>query len=202
MCNQHPMYSWLTLLIRRVETWDSAVSAQLALKAVEDQPHPPTFWPALLLAHLGDSWLWVLIAGLLFKSAYRSGAEARRRRMPLLWTWLISLIAATMATLWVKRQIKRSRPGKRPLLYGRGADVHSFPSGHAARLGAIAVWGNLLWPKWAWLTWVLAAGVGWSRVALGIHYVGDVAAGWVLGGMIGLFFQKLDRQNNPGKGVK
>ncbi len=191
------MHNLLAGLIRRLQVWDSVLSQQLTLKPVESESRPSGFWPTLLVAHLGDSWLWLLIAGLLFKSAYRSGVPMHKHRVTLIWTWLISLIAATIATLLVKRQVKRQRPGKRQLLYGRGADVHSFPSGHAARLGAVAVWGNLLWPKWGWLTWVLAVSVGWSRIALGIHYGGDVAAGWVLGGIIGLLFQKLGRQNNP-----
>lgn len=182
-------------LLRALHGWDVALSARIAFKSTDSQSQPRGYWPALLMAHLGDSWLWLLIAALLFASAYRFGAPVRRHRFALIWTWLSGVIAATVATLVVKRQVQRPRPGKRQWLYGRGADVHSFPSGHAARLGAVAVWGNLLWPKWGWFTWGLAVAVGWSRIALGIHYAGDVLVGWLLGGMIGLFFRRLGRQH-------
>ena len=62
------------------------------------------------------------------------------------------------------------------------------------RLSTIAIWAPLLHPAWGWAAWLLAFYVGWSRVALGIHYVGDVVAGWVLGGVIGLVCQRLGRQ--------
>ncbi len=187
------MHSKLWSLIEQLHAWDVALSERIALKLDESQPRPLGYWIASLVAHLGDSWLWLLIAGFLFKSADQSSADLRQRRRVLIVTWLASAIIATVTTLLVKRQVQRQRPGKRSLFYGSGADVHSFPSGHAARLGVIALWGNLLWPNWGWLTWGLAFGVGWSRVALGIHYAGDVVVGWVLGGTIGLLFRKLKK---------
>jgi undecaprenyl-diphosphatase len=67
----------------------------------------------------------------------------------------------------------------------------AFPSGHAtagvASLGALAVLASERIASWrarAWL-WaavvVLGVAVGVSRIALNVHYVTDVLAGWCLG---------------------
>ena len=70
-------------------------------------------------------------------------------------------------------------------------DSSSFPSGHAtagaASLGAVAVLLADRLPSrrariWLWaVTVVLGVAVGLSRIALGVHYVTDVLAGWCLG---------------------
>lgn len=67
----------------------------------------------------------------------------------------------------------------------------SFPSGHATQslatfvaLGLVSVF---LLPRGRLgavvVAIVLAAGVGWSRVYLGVHWTTDVAAGWVFAGV-------------------
>jgi undecaprenyl-diphosphatase len=67
----------------------------------------------------------------------------------------------------------------------------SFPSGHAtagvASLGALAVLAAERLPShraraWLWgIVVALGVAVGLSRVALNVHYVTDVLAGWCLG---------------------
>jgi undecaprenyl-diphosphatase len=70
-------------------------------------------------------------------------------------------------------------------------DSAAFPSGHAtagaASLGALAVLVAERLPSRrarVWLCWVvvgLGIAVGLSRIALNVHYVTDVLAGWCLG---------------------
>jgi membrane-associated phospholipid phosphatase len=61
------------------------------------------------------------------------------------------------------------------------ANVHSFPSSHAANWFALATVAFLFYRRSAWFMFPLATGVAFSRVYNGVHYPGDVAAGAVLG---------------------
>jgi membrane-associated phospholipid phosphatase len=90
----------------------------------------------------------------------------------------------------VKLVVGRSRP---PLPFAAVTeDGYSFPSGHAAGITVavlLTAWMLTCWVTRSWnarvLAWtsaVLLIGVvGFSRIYLGVHYLSDVAAGWVLG---------------------
>ncbi len=72
-----------------------------------------------------------------------------------------------------------------------GDDIGSFPSGHAARLLAFA---SVFWiavPRWRWLYAVIAAPMLIALVAMDYHFVGDVIAGSVLGGIVGAWASRL-----------
>jgi membrane-associated phospholipid phosphatase len=61
-----------------------------------------------------------------------------------------------------------------------------IPSGHAQN--AVVVWGLLAaWIKktWAWIVAILLMlMIGLSRIYLGVHFLGDVLAGWLIGALI------------------
>lgn len=190
------MRNWFWAFVWRLHHWDVALSYRIALKKNSHNRHVRLYRLAWVGAHLGDSWLWALIAGYLLKVAYARRGEDGGLRTRLVLFWLSSVITSFGLTMVIKQLVRRTRPGSGHLLYGAGVDGHSFPSGHATRLSTIAIWASLLVPGWGLLAWPLVFLVGWSRIALGIHYLGDVVAGGVLGGAVGLIFRWWWRRND------
>jgi len=137
---------------------------------------------ALFIAHLGDSPLWAAASAI----AYWRG-DARLRVTVIL---MAAAVLTTMATAQaVKVLARRPRPGGySPGLYSRRMDKYSFPSGHAARVGAIAVAISAAYPHLTPAAWVYAFAVASARVALGAHYLGDVAFGLLLGSAVGALY--------------
>jgi membrane-associated phospholipid phosphatase len=68
-----------------------------------------------------------------------------------------------------------------------GDDTGSFPSGHAARiLGFVApLW--IGFPRVRWICGIAAAPMLAALVAMNYHFVSDVIAGGVLGGVVGTY---------------
>lgn len=63
---------------------------------------------------------------------------------------------------------------------------YGLPSGHAQT--AVAVWGGLAADRkqrWMWgLALVVVFLISLSRLYLGVHFLGDVLAGWLIGGLL------------------
>ncbi|MEZ5802857.1 MAG: phosphatase PAP2 family protein [Rhizobiaceae bacterium] len=57
----------------------------------------------------------------------------------------------------------------------------SFPSGHAASIGAACMAAALLWPRLRFLFFGVAVWLALTRVFVGAHYPSDVVAGLLLG---------------------
>lgn len=66
-----------------------------------------------------------------------------------------------------------------------GEAYASFPSGHTARTAAAAAVVWLAWPRWRWLAVLVTLLVGIGLVGMNYHFVGDVVAGAIIGGMVG-----------------
>lgn len=130
---------------------------------------------AAVLAHSGNSWFWWAGLALLW---WRGNPFWR----PWALTVLLSIIGLAVIVLAIKFTIRRRRPeGEWGAIY-RSTDPHSFPSGHAARTILIAVLAIGMGPAWlAILLCIWAPLVALARVAMGVHYLSDVAAGAMLG---------------------
>lgn len=147
---------------------------------VEDHPLLQKFLQ--LVSHSCDSWYWLIGIVLLWLVGSQ---QAKYYALNL----AAGLGLLAVFVLGLKFLIKRPRPeGEWGQIY-RITDPHSFPSGHAARAVAIAIMASLMGslPGWAVaLIWIWAILVGYSRVALRLHYLSDVIAGWLVG-LIGGF---------------
>ena len=161
----------IAALVDRLRAWDRAASQRCRSGGTAHLRR----W-VMIGAHLGDGWLWIgLVAlGLVIHPAWH----------PWLGRWALALALAAIVTTSLKRLWRCPRPAQRSGFYSLTYDRHSFPSGHAARLGIAAILAPTFFPGWGWGLLPFLIWCGWARVALGIHYVLDVAVGAAIGAAI------------------
>jgi undecaprenyl-diphosphatase len=155
---------------------DRSLSSRLRVK-----PDKGWLWNlSAFLAHSGDSWFWfggLIIAWLFTRGSWRVTAAMLAG----------GITALAVLVLLVKFRIRRPRPaGEWGAIY-RSTDPHSFPSGHAARSVLLAVMALSLGPPWfGFLILAWAPLVSLARVAMGVHYLSDVLAGFLIGLMMAM----------------
>jgi undecaprenyl-diphosphatase len=152
----------------------------------------PWLVPMVALSIIGGGW------GAFFLVPLYAARGTRHHAIPL----GIVLGATGLVVNVLKRIVGRSRPflslhDVRALVFEAPRDF-SFPSGHAAGSFAFAIFLATVLVRTApperkprhfgiaGFLCLLAIGVALSRVALGVHFPGDVLAGALLGGSIGL----------------
>jgi membrane-associated phospholipid phosphatase len=131
-------------------------------------------WTMRALAAAAALWLWAL-----------------RERLLAVWI-AVTCAVGTLIQQGVKAAVGRDRPRWPDPV--DSADYAAFPSGHA--MTAMVVCGLLLWllrrhgtagRRWALAVAVAAvavAGVGFTRMYLGVHWPSDVLGGWLLGACV------------------
>lgn len=137
-------------------------------------------WLAFVVAHSGDSplWLTVAIAACLWGNAFWRGFGGRV---------LIGTLAAGAIITALKWLFRRRRPLGNSLGFYMHLDHYAFPSGHAGRSACLVVLLAPLLPPWAVALLTTWAGlVGLARIALEVHFVSDVIGGWIVGSLTGL----------------
>ena len=160
--------------LERLLHTDAVLSARLAVRDGLQRKL------AMVVAHSGDSFLWILgaIAAFFWGGAAWPSFGLRT---------LVGTAASGMVSFTLKWLFRRSRPGGPPAGLYAPIDRHAFPSGHATRVGCMAVVLAPLLPGWgAGLLAAWAALVALARVSLRVHYLLDVTVGLVLGGLVGL----------------
>jgi undecaprenyl-diphosphatase len=130
---------------------------------------------SIFFSHSGDSWIWLPILFLVWLVNHTEWHTISA-------FFVGSILILAVLVLVIKFLVRRQRPeGEWGAIY-RNTDPHSFPSGHAARAMMLAVlcWLLGLQPL-AWILTIWVPLVSLSRVLMGVHYLVDVIAGWVLG---------------------
>lgn len=155
-------------ILARIGRGDRALFLRLALQ--EETPvRTRQLWR--MLTHLGGArfTIGVSLAPLAIGGAWRDGALRA----------LTILVISHVLVQLVKRTVGRPRPSRGTSCETLIAepDRFSFPSGHAAAAMSVALGYAAVVPSLAPLYATLAVIVGFSRVALAVHYPGDVLAG-------------------------
>jgi membrane-associated phospholipid phosphatase len=135
------------------------------------------------LSHAADHGrLWMAVASALALDGRRSRRAAARGLCSL----AVSSFLANVVTKSLFRTARpRVVPGSLTDLV-RAPRTSSFPSGHAASAAAFATGAALEAPALAPPLAILALGVGWSRVRVGVHRPVEVIAGAGLGVTVAL----------------
>ena len=157
---------------------------------------PAWLWTMAALTVVGSGWTLIPIAAL--AAFERTRAHALR---------LVALLAGVAVVVFgVKALVGRVRPcgslaHVHALVFGTPHDP-SFPSGHAAGAFAVAVFVALearVHPLWKIALFAVATGIAISRVALGVHFPSDIAAGAILGTVASLSYSIGRRSFSKGK---
>jgi membrane-associated phospholipid phosphatase len=144
----------------------------------------------------------VILAGL-YLLAKAGGKNAKINTAFALWT----LIAVNLiCTFLLKPVFKRPRPLQALSGIYYLAELKnigwSFPSTHTAMVAALAV---VLWDDYRRARWLIALFViftGFFCVYTGGHYPSDVAAGFILGLIIGKMFEWMKNKYSPSQKLK
>ncbi len=117
------------------------------------------------------------------------GVWGGRRMWVLVAVGVAAVALSDLGANLIKAGLQRTRPchiiSGVHLLAGC-TQSFALPSNHASNMFAVATVAWLGFSRWRWALVALAAGVGYSRVYLGVHYPADVLAGALWGMAIGL----------------
>jgi undecaprenyl-diphosphatase len=164
------------------------------------------------------TWLIALLLVIFILVIWQGG---KQRRLALLMLLITLGVSDYVSSSIVKKSVKRSRPCNQigavhyldnnlgwvmtPAEVGRSwKSSYSFPSSHAANGMAVALWLGFLFKRGRLWWLLLAFGIGYSRIYLGVHYPTDILGGFLLGGLLAwlaiYFYDRYGPAAAPAKG--
>jgi len=164
-------------LLARLDAHDRALMARFVLDGSRSRVHC-RMW--VLATHLGGARF--SIAMTLALMALPSVA----------WSFFVraaaSLALSHVIVRLVKRRAERARPAVSMSVeaFVVTPDKFSFPSGHSSSAMSVAIAYAICFPTLAPLILLIAFFVGISRIALGVHYPGDVLVGQLISILVGV----------------
>ncbi|MFQ6061200.1 MAG: phosphatase PAP2 family protein [Thermoplasmata archaeon] len=149
-------------------------------------PALDVFFTAFII--LGTIYVWLLFCPILWFKKWRSEA------VDLFFLILVVLAVTTI----LKFVFAAPRPSDirvvpLPLPGYFGYDIYSFPSNHASRAFACALFLSAKFRKWTVPLFVYAFLICFAKIYVGAHYPLDVIGGAIFGGVIGWVFLQLGR---------
>jgi undecaprenyl-diphosphatase len=129
----------------------------------------------------GDGWLWLSMAFLVAVFGGETRAEA-------LSSAVLAGGVGVALFMKLKRMIGRKRPcALEPHCWAKllPPDQFSFPSGHTITAFSVSVALSMFYPEMRPGLFFCATSIAASRILLGMHYLSDVVAGALLGGLLG-----------------
>jgi undecaprenyl-diphosphatase len=160
----------------RILAFDTSLSQQLSLSKDSG------WWRWVrILAHLGDGPYVFGGLGVLYLSGWLWDVISLRQATS---TIAIAVLTTMIIITSIKYMVRRERPNPPGEFVTFQYDAYSFPSGHAARLSALAASTIAFWPGLGWGLLIFALSVAVARVAIGIHYLIDIMVGLIVGAIV------------------
>ncbi len=139
-----------------------------------------------ILIILGTVYVWLVFVPALWWKGKKNEA------VDLLFLILLVLVVTTVLKfLFASPRPEDIREVPIPVPGYFGFDVYSFPSNHASRAFACALFLSFRFKKWTVPFFVYAFLIGLAKIYVGAHYPADIIAGAVVGLVIGFIFDRL-----------
>lgn len=163
-------------LLARLDAHDRALMARFVLDKSHSRAHC-AWW--LTLTHLG---------GARFSIAMTLALLTVSIGQPYFVRGAIALALSHIIVRIIKKRAERMRPSACMSLEALVTipDKFSFPSGHACAAMCTAITYAICFPAAAPIILLLAFLIGASRVALGVHFPGDVVVGQLIAVVVSL----------------
>ena len=156
------------------------------------------FWDNLMSV-CTNTFAWTLLIIMLLYIIFKNNT-VRDAFIILITIGLMIFIADRICSGWIKPVVGRWRPTQDPL-YMYSVDVvndyrggrFGFFSGHACNSTCMAMFLSWIfrYKKLTIVLFIWAAFATFTRIYLGVHYIGDITVGAIAGCLIGYLFYKL-----------